>query len=635
MDIASSTLPGLDSSRRVGGTRSAAVLLSRRVERVSRALLVVVTLVAAMLSLQHRYALAASLSLQCDEIPLLVRFTGLCGYVTNEAQAAKFTPSVYTFRHGALRSVRSPRIHCSLHTSSGFWANLTTHLFGASPLAIRVAPMFWSLLAIVAAGWGAWLVSRSLLATCTAVWFCAYAPHAVVYAAQIRGYAEAMALSTILLILLEYFRRRPDRWMRGALVFVCAWQLSLTVYTVWVYWVLPTLIVAVFVVPPSVERADQRKPARASLGVILIGVVAAMTVYTVDRWTHITTQASQMGYAVSNMADALHFLGTVAQELLPSPIWLSLLALPGVVALAKSRASLWKWSAGVGLAVPILFMLVNGSAGYARNLGYLTGVLAILVGLGAQLVWRKARRSLRRVPVTMMFAMVLALSTAWAHAKLPERVDRLVLPDWGAAVKAVDAQPVTVGPRWFCHCLANRWQINWYRPDVDYAAFLAVPAGGRIEVVMGAWHDASGQPTVFRVAPHRPGIFEDSMPGYLADSPVDGVIRGVALRRWVGTRLCDDESRNVNPDDTVFILSDVSGVQSPNQWRRFLATSQAYERGVVTFKEVAGGQATIHSMMVPGDSLNAVRAAMVQELQLDPADIHVFSLQPLASAREN
>lgn len=629
MDVTANVFRGASSSLRATHTRAGRLLLARRVERVSRVLLAAVTLAAAALAIHFRVGLASSLSLQCDEIPLLLRFTGLCGHVSNELEAAAFSPSVYTFRHGALRSVRSPRIYASLHTSSGFWANLTTHLFGASPLAIRAAPMFWSILAIAAAGWGAWLISRSLLAACAAVWFCSFSPHAVVYAAQIRGYAETMALATLLLILLEYFRRRPDRWLRGVLVFGCAWQLSLTVYTAWVYWVLPMLIVAFFVLPPLVDRADLRKSARASLGIIAIGLVISMGVYTVDRWSQIVGHGSMMGESFGSLADVGYFLRGIVWELIPSPAWLSLAILPGVYALSKSPISWWKWGVVAGVGTPLLFALANGSPGYVRNFGFLTGILAILFGLGVNLICRRIRRPICHLPVTIVFVLTFCLSTAWAYAELPARVNRLILPDWGAAVKAVDDQATTVGPRWFCHCLANRWQVNWYRGGVDYGSFLAIPPGESIEVVMGAWRDRSGRPTVYTVAPHRPGIFRDTMPAYLAKSAVVDVIGGVALRRWEGVRIVGAEVESVDPQQPVFLLVASTGVVANELWREFLSKSQAYERGVVTFMHVFGQDARIDSMLVPGKSLPVIRSAMNQVLKLSADDIHVFALKQL------
>ena len=91
--------------------------------------LVLVTLVAVAFSGYLRWSLAHSLTWQRDEIPPLVRFTGLCGWVTNETEAREFRPSLYTFRTGAVRSFHVPTFTSALHTTSYFWTNLTLHLF--------------------------------------------------------------------------------------------------------------------------------------------------------------------------------------------------------------------------------------------------------------------------------------------------------------------------------------------------------------------------------------------------------------------------------------------------------------------------------------------------------------------------
>ena len=226
-------------SRRARGRRNPAVHTP----------LILATVAIVALSCHLRWYLASTTSWQCDEIPLLVRFTGLCGHVTNDQEAREFKPGYYTFYMGALRSLRAPRFIAAIHTTTGFWVNLSIHLFGVTPAAGRLIPFIWSIAAIAAAVWGTWLVARSIPAACIAAFLVALSPHAVAYAAQARGYAEAMALAPVLLITLEYYRRRPDGWFRATAVMICAIQLSLTVFTMWIYWVAPTLLLAIFVLP--------------------------------------------------------------------------------------------------------------------------------------------------------------------------------------------------------------------------------------------------------------------------------------------------------------------------------------------------------------------------------------------------
>ena len=204
------------------------------------------------LSCHLRWSIASGTLWQHDEIPVLVRSTGLCGHVTNEREAREFRPGYYSFYMGALRSLRAPH-----HTTTGFWVNLTTHLFGVTPFAGRLIPLIWSIVAIVAAVWGSWLVTRNIAAACIAASLVAFSPHAVAYAAQARGYAEAMALAPVLLIALDYYRRRPDGWFRALVVLICAMQLSLTVLTLWVYWVAPSLLLSIVVLPRSGKTGEQ------------------------------------------------------------------------------------------------------------------------------------------------------------------------------------------------------------------------------------------------------------------------------------------------------------------------------------------------------------------------------------------
>lgn len=171
-----------------------------RLPRLGWTALVLTTLVVVALSCHLRYTIASTMPWQCDEVPLLMRFTGLCGHVTNEQEAQAFRPSCYPAYMGALRSLKAPKSYATLHTTTGFWTNLTIHLFGANPLGGRVAPLAWSLVALAVAGTGAFLVTRSLVAACVATLVVSLSPHAITYGAQARGYAEALALAPALLI---------------------------------------------------------------------------------------------------------------------------------------------------------------------------------------------------------------------------------------------------------------------------------------------------------------------------------------------------------------------------------------------------------------------------------------------------
>ena len=154
----------------------AAVSSSRRGVLRAAWPLLLVTIVAASWTISLRWHRATSLPLQCDEITLLLRFTSLTGVAAAEAEAREFRPSLFSLRTGSLRSARVPNYVFTAHTTAGFWSNLALNLFGYSSGAVRSVQVCWSLVAIVAAAWAAWLVVRSLPAACVAAWIVALSP---------------------------------------------------------------------------------------------------------------------------------------------------------------------------------------------------------------------------------------------------------------------------------------------------------------------------------------------------------------------------------------------------------------------------------------------------------------------------
>jgi len=605
----------------------------RRTRAIATVPTVLVAITVATLACHLRLSLAESLTWQCDEIPLLVRFTGMCGHATNEAEATRFAPSFYTGYMGALRSLRPPKDIASLHTTTGFWTNLSLHLFGYSPGAGRAFQTFWSVIAIAAAGWAAWLAVGSIYAVCFAAWMVALSPHATAYAAQARGYAEAIALAPLLLIALEHFRRKPDRWLRCTILFLIALQLSLTIYTAWIYWVLPVMLLSVVILSSPVRTEGTTRSTRALLIMMLVGLGCFMTVYTVDRWTQLTFTASVGGDSIDQPGQLWGFLNRLMTELFPSPVWLLLLALLGVWVVWRSPMRWWLWMIAAGVVVPILFALSHGSPGYVRTFGYMLVPVAILFGAGADLALRVAARRFRPATVGLLAALAMTCASVWAYGGLEQRARAVILPDWGEVVLSLDEEPETAGPRWICQCLANHWQINWYREPMDYDAFLQIPLGESIEVVMGAQLDHDGKAKVFRRARGGSGIVEEQIPEYLATVTPQDLRCGVELRRWRGTRQSAEAFASVPPDAPVFVLADLTDRPSDDQWKRFLDDIDAGKRGVVTFKPAGRSDRPVDSMIVPADLVDGVSAGMQRHLHAEPTKIHFFALSPLFEAQ--
>ncbi len=658
--------------------------------RANTALLFVMVVVIAA-ACRLRWSLVTSLPWQCDELPLLMRNTGVAGHVANEADARRFIPSLYTARKGALRSLRS-RGTIAQHTMAGFWTNLTVHLFGCNPAAGRIAPMVWSIVAVFGVAWAAWLATGRLRAGCLAAWVVALSPHAVAYGAQARGYAEALALTPLLLIALEYFRRRPDRRIRGLAVFLCSFQLALTIYTMWIYWVFPAVIMMVAVLPGTLTDDADRRTLRAVSIAVGAGLCAAMTVYTIDRWDKLTFVASYVasfpGSGVDLFTRLSDFVGTLAERLLVAPGWIVLVALVGIPVLWRSRVRWWLLLMAAGIAVPGLFALANGSPGYTRNFGYLIAPVAILCGIGGDALIRAMQTRVRIRHVPTVAAMVVLAASAWAYPRVDRRARALLLPDWGALVSAVNQEPELNGPRWFCSCRANYWQINWYQKPINYAVFLDAEAGAQIELVMGAQLDEAGIPTVYRLSSSDGTIRAAALPDYLRRvSPVE-TRSGIEVRRWVGTK-CEGPVREPRADQSYaarraagFSLRDMfrnegvanverrtsktdrrrSRVSSPTsgpalqtfdlrpstfdlqdssavfvliakaepftirQWKRFLEETNGTEQGIVTFKTSVRRSGIVESMIAPASLLPAIRATLIDALDVDPVDINAFSL---------
>ena len=589
-----------------GEHHPARIARSKVFVRASQALLVIMALAVVAVTMQWRWSIAATKSWQCDEIPLLVRFTGLCGHVTCESEAREFTPSFYSWYSGVMRGVRPPQHVAALHTTTNFWVNLTTHLFGVTPLAGRIMPLMWSALAVAVAAWAAWWIAGTWTAACVAAVLCALSPHGIAYAAEARGYAEAMALAPLLLITLEIYRRRPDRFRVALFVFACAIQAALTVYTVWVYWVLPTLLAASWMLPRREADAATRRTLRTVLLLILAAVGATMLVFTMNRWSHLHTSASQMGIAVSSAADAWWFAKDVTTHIMVRPVVMCALMPLGAYVLWTSRVKWWAAPLAAGVLMPLLMAMVNGSAGYARNLGYLVVPCAALAACGGDALVRGVSRKRSARPVGMMTAAAVILLMVWTYADLPARARAIYLPDWGDSVSAVDREPERIGPRWICPCPANHWQINWYRTRRDLDRFLDVPIDGTMEVVLGTQIGERGGKIIYQLDPSSGSVRQLPIPEYIERERIAMARSGVDLRRWRALRIEIDEAGELRPDQPVFLLIAIKQFADTIGLSRLLRRTGA-DRDVLVFKPIASGDRLLWSLIVPACRVDDVR----------------------------
>ncbi len=550
--------------------------------------------------------------------------------MATQTQAEAFQPTRWTWLSGVRRSVHVPRSPAALHTTTGFWANLSLHLFGVTPFAGRFFPFLFALSAIPIVAWATWLVTRSSVAACLAGLFMALSPHGAAYGAQARGYAEAMALAPLLLVLIEYYRRKPDRIIRAVLVFVCAVNLSLTVYTTWVFWVLPVLMVAAWQIPRRVDESKNRNAARLGLVLVVVAATAFMTVYTIDRWKLLTFSAGQFGDQFGNWTQSASWMKAFAGELTALPAVVLPLAVLGAARLRRTPTHGWLWMIGAAVLAPFLWTLFRGSPGYTRNLGYLVGPVAILVGAGADHAIRRLVNRGRPVPAIASIVLLLGGTTALGLTKLDDRARSILLPDWSAATRDITSEPEAAGPRWIAPCLAHHWQINWYRQPTDAASFFAVPDRGQIEVVIGATLDRQGHPKVFRKRASGPGSEEIDLPVYLHDTPPSARRARVEWRRWTGRAIAPSEASLINEEATLFAFVRFHNPPRSHQWETFLENADATNTGVVTFKATPNGSGEFRSMILPARALARVRHSAKSTLGLSPEDLRIFALSPMS-----
>lgn len=594
-----------------------------------RVTLVGATLVLVVLTCQLRWSLASSLPWQCDELPLLVRYTGLCGNATNEAEAQAFTPSLYSFRIGALRSVYVPNYYVSLHTTTGFWTNLGLHLFGYGTASGRAGSLLWSMVAVIAAAWAGWLATHRLPGACLSALFVSLAPMTTVYGAQARGYGEAMALTLLLLIALEYLRRVPDSLFRASAVFLAAFQLSLTVYTMWVYFVLPATVVSVWLLPRRIADERERRCARCVLGFTVVALIVVMTLYTAERWTQLSLAAtSSFGERVDSINALAALLARGLTQAMPIA-WIGVpLAFVGLFVLRRSTIGWWLWPLGLSLLVSALFTVVNGSPGYLRNFVFWVGPLSVLAACGGDALIRWMSVRAKPSVVYALVAGAVVGGGGFAYAGLEERARAILLPDWGALVQALNAEPEPYGPRFVCPGLANHWQIEWYGAPVQTDRLMQVPHGGTIEVVFGAQNNEAGRRVVYRRDPDRSGFPERDMPAFLAAIAPTSVRFGIEVRRFAGREVSVTACERLTSDTPVFIVGTLASKPTAQQWSALLRPSEIRETGLVEFTAQPSPAGLVQTLIAPASAIPTLRRTLSETLGAVPESLRFFELSP-------
>lgn len=576
-------------------------------------------------SMWTRVDLARSAPWQCDEIPLLMRFTSLGLWASNETEArTKFQPGGYSLREGTIRSVSVPRGVSAYHTTTGFWSNLTLAALGYSPLVGRLMPLVWSLVAILAAATCAVLISRSALAGALAAIIVALSPFATAHAAQVRGYAEAMAAAPLLLLALEWWRRDPKSAIRICAVFLVALQASLTVYTVWVYWVFPVFAYAVVALPRAISTAEDRRAARAMLILTFLSLTAIMSTFTLQRLSSLSF-TSTYGERFASPAAAISFVVQTAHGLLPFAPVTIVAAIIGLVALRRSDAG-WCLHAGLAsAAMLLLFAIVNGSAGYARNLSYLVGPVAALggVGLAAALAAGVSHATRRTAPLAAGALIVIFGGASIAYAStLSERAYAQLLPDWGAVADFVAASNRPDRPRHLALCKANHWQIRW---QLGTAANPPISEPARpFELIVGAQRDEDGDRVIFRTLSGRPGIRPVPLPEWFRNVPATSEIAGVELRTLTAIPI----DLTAAPSDRPLLLAVCNtSSTSAEAWHRFIESGAAAHSGLIPMKEVWQGDAFVQTIIVGMNGPEAIDA-LEGALNVSRRHITAFTLVP-------
>jgi len=407
----------------------------------------------------------------------------------------------------------------------------------------------------------------------------------------------------------------------------------------WVYWVMPTLLVATILLPrerrvPLAACPPVRTGRVIRLGLVTISIsmVALMGIYTIDRLASFTNPATQAGVRLNDFQAVQDFLFTFMRRVLGDAQWCVWLIPVGAWVLSRSALRWWLWVIVASGVIIIAFALINGSAGYVRNLTFLLMPLAMLIGLGVdrlfeQCVLKLATRRFRKDVVSAVLITGFAATGVWAYPRLQPRV-RALLPDWGQAAQQTEHWRQPFKLRWFCPSLAHHWQIDWYRKASSPDEFMQLSIASKMEVVFATQRDEFGQAEVFRSHPIREIISEDPLPTYLASIAPYTITKGIELRRWQATRISLKQTKS--HDEPLLILVDLKhGRMTFPAWQHFCDKTRCYEKGVIDFKALPGQEYAVWSLLAPASTASALIHGIEDNFFVAKKDVRLFSLTPM------
>lgn len=591
-----------------------------------RVLLVLAALTVGGFGVVERWRLASTLPWQTDELPLLLRYTGVTGQVASEEAAREFIPTPYLLRTGALRALQPPKDAAAVHTTANFWTNLSIYFGGVKPWVARVMPFAFAVAAMVIMAYATRAVGGGLTATVIAVGLVALSPLGILYAAQARGYAEAIFLTPLLLLCLDALRRHPRNQLRAALVLVVAVQLSLTVYTMWIYWVLPIMLVALIWLPQAVVERENARQVRFTLGLSIVALVGIMGVYTLDRWSALTYTAGHMGDRLSGLAAALDFAGMVARGLTPLKELVAIPAFLGMVLLLRSHCRWWGLAIGFSLLVPLAFAFALGTAGYARNFAYLVCPVAMLAGLGIErfLIALLERRHRVLVHATAAVLLLAGMLAAWEGTV--HDVRSMILPNWGGVVQALSERPETVGPRWISACLTHHWPINWYQGTEAARKVALADEQQPIELVVGTTLDAHGVEIVYKEDVVQRAIVESPAPEFITSNNAVERMHGVNVRRWLAQPV---PSGSDLPEGDVVWIQWMEDGTAAERWGSFLSQWPA-DAPLLNFKPVPLDGRLFRNVLVAAPDARTLCEGILQAYAGHQLRLRMYALTPIS-----
>ncbi len=602
------------------------------IDIVLRFVLVLAAVTVVGFGVVERWRLASALPWQTDELPLLTRFTGVTGQVTNEEAAESFQPTRYLLRTGAMRALQPPKDAAALHTTTNFWTNLAIFVGGVKPWVARFVPFVFAIGAIAVIVVATRAIGGGLTATVIAVGLAALSPMGILYAAQARGYSEAIFLTPLLLLCIDALRRHPRNLLRAVLVLVCALQLSLTVYTMWVYWVLPNMLAALIWMPAQVAERESSRQLRFTLGFMVIALTCIMAIYTLDRWSALTFTAEHMGERIFGIAATLDFAGAVARVLTPMEELVAVPAFLGLVILLRSECRWWGLAICCSALVPLAFNLTMGSAGYARNFAYLLGPLAMLAGLGIErfLIALLERRHRVLVHATTAVLVLAGMVAAWEGTTRDAR--SLILPNWGGVVEAMSHRPLTAGPRWISPCLTHHWPINWYQGPDAARRVVAAPDNQPIELLIGTTCRSDGLEVIYREDARQQAIVEAPAPTFLTKNARSERMHGVNLRSWLAYPLIGEGPPEIPTGDPYWMHWLDDGADT-TAWDTFVEESAESYR-FVAFKPSSLDGRLLRTMVVDGSQCIEVTKSLQSTYEGRSFQPRVYKLTPMQSFPE-